>query len=772
MSNISTAIDALLQARLRQLPEVQNESERWHTLGEHLAELDDALADLRAHTTMDAELVTSLTLPQLTEIQLAVGQAADSFRVIASRFTRTTVNIGVSGAARMGKSTLLQSVSGLDDNQIPTGHGIPVTAVRSRIFHSPTVRRAELEMHSPESFLAAVISPLHAALDLSPAPRTVAEFRDWVYPEVLPDTRHRVLLTRLRELQSALMSYEPLLTGGVKTVPLEEVRPFVAYPTHEEISKAGERVGRAYAAVREARIECAFPHEHVARIGIVDLPGLGEVVADAERRHVAGLRNEVDAVLVVKRSSDTSSFFDETDTAGLGLLDEVRGFVRSTGEFAYLVHNTDPDKLHLAENLRGDLLRNVNGGEPDRFFTVFETDVRDPERVGREVLGPLLKRMAEGLPVMDAEVLAGTRTQASSVRDRTRLQLTDLRRALDQVARRAGVPEEVNEAKAAQLRSTIARRLRVLVGELAAEAHGSVLDQGFGEAVEKAYEDVLGWIQDGFGKGADTWKEEALTCMITEGHAAAFAGPEFSRIRVEISRRFAALDDFFTARLTAAWDRTAALLAAECGALFKDEGSRQEDSASGSDDATATATATPSARSGRDVLAELAELFASSSQPCPGLASAVNSLLDVRLEYRTLLYPRVRPDLAPLNLQVTHPDTGEQMQQVAVPLTAEGAEHLHELFNSLAEQAAFRIQRSLSQEAAVPAVVIHALVEQFEDTLIRSGTSVMEFRRFVRSYRNDLWPAEFKGIDEANSRFARVLRVTQDISKALEEGQR
>lgn len=74
----------------------------------------------------------------------------------------------MSGAARMGKSTLLQSVSGLDDNQIPTGHGIPVTAVRSRIFHSPTVRRAELEMHSPESFLAAVISPLHAALDLSP----------------------------------------------------------------------------------------------------------------------------------------------------------------------------------------------------------------------------------------------------------------------------------------------------------------------------------------------------------------------------------------------------------------------------------------------------------------------------------------------------------------------------------------------------------------------------------------------------------------------------
>lgn len=773
MSGISTAIDALLQARLRQLPEVERESARWHTLGERLDELDGALADLRVHTTMDGALVAALTLPQLPEIRLAVAEAADSFRVIASRFTRTTVNIGVSGAARMGKSTLLQSISGLDDDQIPTGHGIPVTAVRSRIFHSPAVRRAELEMHSPESFLADVISPLHAALELSTAPRTVAEFGRWAYPDAMPEARGRVLLTRLRELQSALESYEQLLTGGVKTVPLEEVRSYVAYPTHEEITAAEGQVGRAYAAVREARIECTFPHEHVARIGIVDLPGLGEVAADADRRHVAGLRNEVDAVLVVKRSSDTSSFFDETDTAGLSLLDEVRGFVRSTADFTYLVHNIDPDKPHLAENLRGDLLRNVNWGEPDRFFTVFETDVRDPERVGREVLSPLLKRMAEGLPVMDAEVLVGTRTQASAVKDRIGLQLTDLRRALDQVARRAGVPEEVNDAKAAQLRSGVARQLRALVAELAAEAHGSMVDPGFGEAVGKAYEGVLAWVENGFGKGADAWRQEALTCMITEGHAAAFAGPEFSRIRVEISRRFAALDDFFTARLTDAWDRTAAVIEAECGALFKDDEGGKANAApgSGSSGPGAGAGADTTARPGRDVLAKLAELFARSSQPCPGLASAVNSLLDVRLEYRTLLYPRVRPDLAPLNLQVTHPDTGEQMQQVAVPLTEEGAEDLYELFNGLAEQAAFRIQKSLSQEAAMPAAVIHALVEQFEDTLIRSGTSVQEFRRFVRSYRNDLWPEEFQGIDEANSRFARVVRVADEISTVIEEEQ-
>jgi hypothetical protein len=96
---------------------------------------------------------------------------------------------------------------------------------------------------------------------------------------------------------------------------------------------------------------------------------------------------------------------------------------------------------------------------------------------------------------------------------------------------------------------------------------------------------------------------------------------------------------------------------------------------------------------------------------------------------------------------------------------------LYGIFNGLAEQAAFRIQKSLLREAAVPAAVVHALLEQFEDTLIRSGASAQEFRRFVRSYRSDLWPEEFRGIDEANNRFARVVKATKDITALTEGGE-
>ena len=105
-------------------------------------------------------------------------------RVLEARLARDTVNIGVSGQARVGKSTLLQSVSGLGDDQIPTGQALPVTAVRSRIFHAPDLRRATLRLHSFDTFVADVVAPYHAELDIAGLPGSPEEFRHWPYPKL------------------------------------------------------------------------------------------------------------------------------------------------------------------------------------------------------------------------------------------------------------------------------------------------------------------------------------------------------------------------------------------------------------------------------------------------------------------------------------------------------------------------------------------------------------------------------------------------------------
>ncbi len=719
MSDVSAALDRLIAARRQRLPVVQDEVARWSAVDNGVAELQAALGELSAYVFKDDE--GDLSIPGLFELRHDIAEVIELYRVLGARFSRTTINIGVSGAARMGKSTLLQSISGLDDQQIPTGEGIPVTAVRSRIFHLANTRRAELQMHTIESFLGAVIAPYHDELGivgvLSGMPRTLQEFRVWGYPSAdgVDDGEARLLLRRLRDYQTALWSYEPHLTGERIEVPLEELRPYVAYPTSEELRAPDDKVSRRYLAVREARIECSFPHPDVGHLGIIDLPGLGEVAAGSDRQHVSGLRNEVDAVLLVKRSAETSSFFGKADTRTLAVLDEVRGFVRSRGEFVFIVHNVDPTRMDLAAQLREDIRRSVNNGEDDRFYTVFETDVRNSGRVSTELLAPLLARLASGLPIMDNEALGTARELAQTAASKIRAALHALGQELTLVRDPVGVPEEIIERKAEQLQSRLARQLSRLVTKLGADTEGGASDVEFAKAVEGAYDGIISWADGGFGRGADQWRAEAYDVMITARNAAAYAGPELNRIRVEISKRFAGLDDFFSDRVRAVWAAVGEIFRAESGAMLEDE-------------------------TGAAALRHLSQMLRESAQPCPALAQAVDSLLDVRLEYRTMLYPRVRGDLRSLNLQVKHPITGQEIQPVAVDLTEEGADELYTILRGLAEQGAFRTRKSLLQESVTPGLVMQAVVEQFEDALIRSGTSEQEFRRFARSYRNELWP--------------------------------
>lgn len=640
MSEVSVALQRLIEVRGRNLPVVQREIARWQAIDAHLDELQAAVADLKAHAFTGGD-AGDLTVPRVAELRLGIAEVVEVYRVLAARFSRATINIGVSGAARMGKSTLLQAVSGLGDDQIPTADGIPVTAVRSKIYHAP-VRRAELRMHTAGSFLAEVIAPYHAGAGLPQVPRSIEEFRRWEYPPADDnDSEIRGALIRLRECQSSLATYEGLLTGGTRAIDLHELRRYVAYPTSEERDPAAGPVARRHLAVREARVECPFPNaEDVTDLAIIDLPGLGDLAPDAEGRHVEGLRNEVDAVLLVKRASDTSSYWGKADVNTMKLLDVVRGFIRSDGEFAFIVLNRNTVNPKLNDDLRGDILLNVNEGQDGRHITVFETDVRDAAAVHEDVLAPLLRRLSTGLPTMDREGLAWATGRAEDIAAGILTALGDLGGTLRTVRDPVGVPEEVIELKADQLRTALARRLGGLVAEMTAAVEGGDSDDGFAKAVEAAYENVLGWAGDGFGQGEDGWRRRALDVMITERNAAVFAGPEFSRIRLEISRRFGALDDFFSVQVRDMWDKVAAACREECGVLL------------GEDDGD-----------GRTTLEHLAAAFAESAQPCPTLAASVGALLDVRLEYRTLLYPRVRADLGSLNLQVRHPQTGQQTQQ-------------------------------------------------------------------------------------------------------------
>ena len=181
-SDRANNINHIIAQRTPIAQKVQQVEENLRLLAEKIRNLK-TYRDYLLNTTDDPE-----TLGQLREIntQTLLNQIESELVTLAklnTRFSRDTLNIGVVGRAGQGKSYLLQSLSGLTSQEIPTGNRSHCTGVRSKIYHNPNVNtHGEVTFHSKYSFLEEVIAPYYNKLQLGVKPSSLEEFRSTSLP--------------------------------------------------------------------------------------------------------------------------------------------------------------------------------------------------------------------------------------------------------------------------------------------------------------------------------------------------------------------------------------------------------------------------------------------------------------------------------------------------------------------------------------------------------------------------------------------------------------
>lgn len=741
--SVTEQIESILAERRRALPRVQ----RLASAARALAEAGDRIVDT-ARSLADEEHGEEL----LAWVREAAGQslstvyaeAISALTAVEARLKRTTVNIGVSGQARVGKSTLLQSISGLGDEQIPTGSGLPVTAVRSRIFHAAQRPEAVLQMHSWTSFREEVLVPYHRALNIREPARTLSEFGRHSYEVRVAPTDDRPSQTatwrKLREIHGAFGSFAPFLgeVAAERHVSIDSLREFVAYPKAADQNRLD--APRSYLAVRDVRIFVPFPRNPVEHLGLVDLPGLGELNPDAEIRHVDQLRNEVDLVLIIKRPLEGAAFWKEEDARAMDLLDAARGAAKRS-QFMLLLLNDSGESEELKEALLGDIRRQVNDGEDGRHIRVLIGDVKSSEVVHTKIVPEMLEHLAEALPQMDRAVL---RDAESKLLTATKVALVWLK-SFDNAVRALTVTSRSDLVERAdQFQKDVASRLEDVVAFFLRKARTEDEDEGFITAIDDCAKEAYSWIEGGFGATADRWKENALKTALRDRNSVPHASLELNRIRVEISQRFSALDVHLNARIERVFQALADALGEVMGAAL-------------------------SAGTGRDRMLRFKDMLERAEEPLPALQKAVDDLLSVRFEYRSQIHPRVRRVLDALNVEIADPATGERRSQVqAVEISAEGVEVLFRQIRDLAERAVYETRGSIMSEALLPALVEHAAAEQFVDSLIRSKTSAREFRLLVAACEDDIWPGVAQASRRRGAAIGTLRRERRELGERLE----
>ena len=714
---IAEQVDLVLAARRAKLPAVREKWEGLNALASALGVLDEALAALGKHPRAPAELRAVIAGADLRSCSEQVHAALKEMARVQARFSRPTVNLGVSGQARVGKSTLLQALSGLGEEAIPTGTGNPVTAVRSRIL-SGTGRVARLGMHSWASFRDEVLKPYHDDLRLGPVPASLAEFRDHNYPAPGPEDENTrgVMLKRLRRMRDSLGSYSQHLSGAdIVISDFSELRAWIAYPKRD----AAEHEDNRYLAVREAVIECPFPHPIACSIGLIDLPGLGEIAASAESHHVKGLRDDVDFVVLVKRANEGMAFWTRQDGLARKLIDEARKPISNTSDFLGILSNEGGVPEQTQQEMLDSIRLDANVGLEHSPIKLFRCQGRDPADVGLQLLEPVLAHLVDRLPVMDEEVLEHARLLACTAAGHVGSRLQALEAAMTaSLPEAAGAAEKLRDLTT-HLRQSIARDLLPILDRHRASARAEADDPVLTVAIREAHARIKSWADDALGTGEAAWMDKALGEFAVHRHSGNLTMTELNRIRVHIGEVYCGLDKQLAAQTSALFDEVGGALVRRCGRLLQ-------------------------GLSGQEALERLAAQFTAGEETCVNLQRATRDLSGLKVSYRSHFHPIVRARLDILDHQYWDPETQRMEPTIRVPgIGVADARHLLGELRMLAIKASASVRDGLLREASLMEKILHAAAEQFEDSFIRSGTSEKEFDRFARSWRDELFPGEF-----------------------------
>lgn len=572
--DIRSKVDAIIGQRRLLLPEVERESRAVVTRAETLrgliallAELHDAEKDVQSRSRIE-ELSSSLA-------QLVTGleSRVNILATVQRRFARDSVIIGVSGEARVGKSTTLQKFGGLTDTQVPTGDGLPVTAVRSEIVNSSD-EYAEVTFRDQAAFVTDYIRPLldviNARLTQPLAVHSFAGFRSLRLPENLGDNVDSVAadsLRRLREAQRSAETYAPLLTGGTSRIGLADLRRYVAYPTNDEVrseEQGGAPANRAYIAVMSVKIHCPFPNLDGVRVGLVDLPGLGEIGASVADMHLHGLEDGIDQIFAIMRPTESEGFVKQGIASNLDHLRRIQPGIKRRGDLITAGINVYAGLDPTVQSLRDDFQRQINGAQASDRIELLTYSAIEEDSVA-EVFDTLLQKIGARLPIMDREVFAyalGAADDAAALE----ATLAGLDQAMNDLLRRMPLPDRLLNQQINGISKAIVDAYNKYEVDLAT-AIGKKSDwyEEFDQKVRGIHTTIDGQIADGFFLGRQAWETSAL------GQADYYNWyrEECKRLRREIIARYSGLDVFYDDQVVAFKLKVVQVLLDNTGNLWK-----------------------------------------------------------------------------------------------------------------------------------------------------------------------------------------------------------
>lgn len=548
--SIKETVEEILRNRKNEISKISEEKAK-------ISNIRTCLSNVRSFLSTVGD---TLFVDRIKSIDENLSNAEASFESIKNRFERNTINIGVAGRTHAGKSTLLQTLSGLDENTIPTangknageGKGKPTTAVHSQIYNG-VEKKAVITFHTPQSFFEKRVKPyLEDFKNLSIY--STEDFSRFNFNNVtvddVPEYRKSIAqinLQRLKEIRESYDFFKSLLGSGSQTIygsDFDKIKNLVSY-------SYGSPSERFYPAVDRVSIYSPFRLDSSlkdVKIGLIDLPGFGEATGEVDKILLDGIKNDVDCATLIFRATSDGSFIGKNESEAFDRISSAQDGIKSKNNFINFFVNEnkisgddgDPETLKQEIHAVFDKTSPV----PFEIFegaAISETDVT-------KIFTNIITKLADTLPSMDSEIVNHFKSNLSF--DDIRNLVEDIKNEYADKLKGQNTADGLKLKIARDLRRNLAEAITQLLKELKNDIGSDELRMEFEELVHSIKTESDEKIEKGlFYDSSEKWLEHAHSVIVGAAGFGQLTDAECHRLKSKIIEEYEKLDKYYQAKL-------------------------------------------------------------------------------------------------------------------------------------------------------------------------------------------------------------------------------
>lgn len=405
--DIPQKIDMILEKRKELLPRIEEALER----AEKARNVVERLDTYRAMQSDMPELAAKLAGIDSRPFFEQQSKAVQQLEQLHNRFARDEIKICFVGRARQGKSLVLQRISGLEGDVIPSSDGSHCTGTRSIISNRPNAETtAEIDFFSEQEYVNIVNSYLKEIYKGNVPLISSAAGICGLDLKSLKDQVSFDQLTRWDRLEK-LVKHASEFQGrfGTRiTVSKAEIESYVAQYSHKDKNIQYY----TYLGVKQANILAPFPLAQCGKIVLVDTIGTGDVALGVEDEMLATVKDSDAIILILRPDAMANIVYSEdyetatsiartvtpeyTEKMLFWLLNRVeQGNGKNSDRIPAVMKQINDQNLPIAQCL------NVNCWEQDD--------------VEQNLLLPVLEQMSANLSSIDQMVIERTNQQLEAM---------------------------------------------------------------------------------------------------------------------------------------------------------------------------------------------------------------------------------------------------------------------------------------------------------------------------------------------------------------------